>query len=458
MIKLLRIVVRFCLLLLVTGTNAQSDYSNALKLNIKKVDHYLDSASKQFRFNGVALIAQKGEVLLNKGYGWRDVRSKTLHDSSSIFQIGSITKGFTATIILKLQEDGKLSVSDPIDKFIPDYPNGDKLTLYHLLTHTSGIYDYTKNLAPYKFLIKKTVSQRRIVNIMEDKPLETEPGTQFRYSSSNYYLLGIIIEKVTGKAYEQVVRETIFDPLQMEHSGFDFRNLSSPLKATGYSVFYKGRQTEANDMDSTVQYSAGGIYSTAGDLYKWIKAVSNQQILTPGSWKQALTPYKGNYGFGWAIDSLYGRRYITHTGVTANFTSLIMYFPDEAISIVLLNNTAGNLWNSGSDISQVIFDQPYPWGGQPEVRVDSAIMNQYTGTYVYDKSHTLFVIVRDGKLQLSGTRNTGLDNAPFISLSDTQFYNSRLYLKIEFVRDGSGKVTGLKSIRDGWYLSWTKVN
>src|SRR5688572_19424940 len=164
MIKSLTVVLRFCLLLLVTGTNAQSNYSDAVKINTEKIDQYLDSASKQFRFNGVALIAQKGEVLLDKGYGWKDMKDKKTHDSASIFQIGSITKQFTAVIILKLQEQGKLSVSNPISKFIPDFPNGDKITLYHLLTHTSGIYDYIKNLAPYMFLIKKTVSQRRIVN------------------------------------------------------------------------------------------------------------------------------------------------------------------------------------------------------------------------------------------------------------------------------------------------------
>ncbi len=267
MIKSLTVVLRFCLLLHVIDTSAQSSYNDVVKINTEKIDQYLDSASKQFKFNGVAFIARKGELILNKGYGWKDVKSKTLHDSSSIFQIGSITKQFTAAVVLKLQEEGKLSVSDPINKFIPDYPNGDKITLFHLLTHTSGIDKYTKSFAPYKLIIKKTVRKKRILNTFEDEPLECEPGTQFRYSSSNYYLLGIIIEKVTGKSYEQVVRETIFTPLQMTHSGFDFRNLSSPFKATGYSVFYKGRQTEAADLDSTVLYSAGGIYSTAADLY-----------------------------------------------------------------------------------------------------------------------------------------------------------------------------------------------
>jgi CubicO group peptidase (beta-lactamase class C family) len=451
-IKLLRAGAVFCLLLIMTDANAQT------KLNIEKIDQYFEIASAAFRFNGVALIARNGTIELNKGYGWKDVKSKTLHDSASIFQIGSITKQFTAAIILKLQEEGKLSVSDPLSKYLSDYPIGNKITLYHLLTHTSGIDDYTKHFKPFQFIIKKTVDKQKVINSFKNEPLAFEPGTQFQYSSSNYYLLGIIIEKITGRPYEQVVRESIFTPLQMTHCGFDFRNLSTPFKATGYSVFYNGRQTEAADMDSTVLYSAGGIYSTAGDLYKWIKAVAHQQILTPHSWTLALTPNKGNYGFGWAIDSLYGRKYITHTGVTANFSSLLLYFPDEDISLILLSNTAGNLWNTGIDISQILFDQPYPWGEQPEVKLDSTLMKQHIGTYAYDKSHTLSVTVKDGKLYLDGTRNTGISNAPFVALSDSEFYNKSLYFKIEFVKDSSGNVTVLKGIRDGWYLSWTKVN
>jgi CubicO group peptidase (beta-lactamase class C family) len=451
-IKLLRAGAAFGLLLIMTGANAQT------KLNIETIDQYLESASAAFRFNGVALIARNGTIELNKGYGWKDVKIKTLHDSASIFQIGSITKQFTAAFILKLQEEGKLSVSDPISKYLSDYPNGNKITLYHLLTHTSGIDDYTKHFKPFQFSIKKTVDKQKVINSVKNEPLAFEPGTQFQYSSSNYYLLGIIIEKITGRLYEQVVRESIFTPLQMIHCGFDFRNLSDPNKATGYSIFYRERQSKAADLDSTILYAAGAIYSTAGDLYKWIKAVAHQQILTPRSWTLALTPNKGNYGFGWAIDSLYRRKYITHTGVTANFSSLLLHFPDEDISIILLNNTTGNLWNTGIDISQIIFSQPYPWGEQREMKLDSTLMRQYIGTYVYDKNHTLSVTVKDGKLYLDGTRNTGISNAPFVALSNSVFYNKNLYFKIEFVKDSRGNVTVLNGIRDGWYLSWTKVN
>jgi CubicO group peptidase (beta-lactamase class C family) len=447
----------FCLLFFVTALMAQQNAGNDIRNNIEKIDHRFDSASREYRFNGVVFIAQKGKVLLNKGYGWRDVKSKTLLDSSTIFQIGSVTKQFTATIILKLQEEGKLSVHDPLSKFFPDYSGGDKITIYHLLTHTSGIPDYTKNISPFMFLVKKSISHQHILNIFKDKQLDCEPGTAFHYSSSNYYLLGLIIEKITGKPYEQVVHETIFNPLQMTHSGFDFRNLSSPFKATGYSVFYNGRQTEARDMDSTVTYAAGGIYSTVGDLYKWIKAVSGTWLLTSASWQQAFTPYKGCYGFGWAIDTLYGKKYIAHTGVTANFGSLILYYPDEDISIILLSNTMGLLWNEGVDISQMLFNQPHPWGNASEVTIDSVILSQYTGSYSYDESHNLFVSIQNGKLLFNGTPNTGISNTYFIALSDTRFYNRRLRLEVQFIKDSDGKVLSFDSKAGEWRINWKRL-
>lgn len=452
------IALSSCLLFFVTTIVAQQNPGNDIWGNIEKIDHHFDSASKEYRFNGVVFIAQKGKILLNKSFGWRDVKSKTLFDSSTIFQIGSVTKQFTATIILKLQEEGRLSVHDPLSKFIPDYSGGDEITIYHLLTHSSGIPDYVKKLSPFMFLVKKSASRQRILKTFKDKPLDCVPGTAFHYSSSNYYLLGMIIEKVTGKPYEHVVRETIFTPLQMIHSGFDFRNLSSPFKATGYSVFYNGRQTEARDMDSTILYAAGGMYSTVGDLYKWIKAVSGTRLLTPASWQQAFTPYKGNYGLGWAIDTLYGRKYIAHTGGTAGFSSLVLYYPDEDISIILLRNTTGSLWNEGVDISQMLFNQPYPYGSAPEVTLDSVILKQYAGSYSYDERHNLIVSIHDGKLWLNGTPNTGISNASFIALSDTRFYNRRLRLEIQFVKDNYGKVLSFNGKAGEWRLNWKRLD
>jgi CubicO group peptidase (beta-lactamase class C family) len=425
-------------------------------IDTARIDRFLDSLSKAYAFNGVALLARDGEVLLEKGYGWRNIRDRTPHDAGSIFQTGSLTKAFTAAVILKLQEQGKLSVSDPLGKFLPGYPHGDQITLYHLLTHTSGLYDYTGSLAPYKFLIRKTVSRKRIVDIFRNKPLAFEPGSRFSYSSSGYYLLGMVIEQVCDKPYEQVVREMLFAPIGMSHSGFDFRGLKSSSRSTGYSVFYRDKQSVAFDMDSTVLYAAGGIYSTAGDLFKWVKAFSGPELLAADSRKQALSPYKNNYAFGWAVDSLFGRRIMTHGGSLPNFSSLILHFAGEEITLVLLTNTAGNLWNLGVEISRRVFNQPYPWGDQPETEVGIGKLEQLTGTYSNSDKRSLFIGLKDGRLLLKGTPATGISDDMLVSLDSTRFYSRRYYLEIVFVKDSAGKVTGLSSKREGIAITWDR--
>lgn len=187
-------------------------------------------------------------------------------------------------VILKLQEEGKLSVNDPLDKYFPDYPDGNKTKLKNLLDPTSGIYNYTIGIGKEdSAIVCHPVKKRLIMNVFYHKPLDFAPGTKFKYDNSGYYLLGMIIEKVTGKPYEQVVRKLIFDPLHMDHSGFDILNLQDTSKATDYDKLSASQQVISHPWDSTVSYAAGGIYSTSGDLYKWAKAIADKQILTENS-------------------------------------------------------------------------------------------------------------------------------------------------------------------------------
>ena len=191
----------------------------------QKLDEYLVSANSFYKFNGAALIAEKGKIIFHKSYGFKNVATHSLNDSNSIFQIGSVTKQFTATVILKLQEEGKLTVQDKLSKYFPEFKYADEITLENLLTHTSGIYNYTNDIDDNdSAIVCNPVNKQLLLDIVFKKPLDFKPGTQFAYDNSGYYLLGLIIEKVTGKSYEQNIRDIIFTPLQMTHSLFDFRN------------------------------------------------------------------------------------------------------------------------------------------------------------------------------------------------------------------------------------------
>src|SRR6187549_1291973 len=221
-----------------------------------KLDTLISAYAKLHKFNGSVLVAKNGVILLNKGYGYRNAENKVANNEQTIFQLGSVTKQFTSAVILKLQEEKKLSVSDKLSKYFPDFPKGDSITIEHLLTHTSGIYNYTNNGEFMANQVTNPTNREKIMALFKDKPLDFSPGTNWSYSNSGYSLLGYIIEIVVKKPYEEVVRNYIFNPLQMTHSGFDFTHLNSPEKAIGYFKVDSTTAALAPIVDSSVSYSA----------------------------------------------------------------------------------------------------------------------------------------------------------------------------------------------------------
>lgn len=418
-----------------------------------RLDEYLNAADSAYRFNGTALIAEHGRIVLQKGYGYKDVDSKTLNDTSGIFKVGSITKQFTATVILKLQEEGKLSVKDRLDKYFPQFIYGNDITIEHLLTHTSGIYNYTDDIDDNdSALVSNPVSKYVVLDIVFNKPLAFPPGTQFRYCNSGYYLLGLIIEKVTGQPYETVVRKLIFDPLQMQHSGFDFRHLADTNKTTGYQTLNANERVIAQRWDSTVTYSAGAIYSSCSDLYKWTKAIAQRQILSSTSWEQAFTPHLQHYGYGFFIDTLFGRQCIRHSGGLPGFVSYLSYYPAEDITIILLNNKGyygEGLTSISTGLAAIMLHQPYQLlTAHKEVILPTDSLKKYTGVYAFDKKHKAFITLEDNRLHMAAPSG-GLPKSPLYAESDAFFYLKIVDGIIEFVKDAHGNVTQLISHVNG---------
>jgi len=353
---------------------------------IVRLDDYLKSAHNAYRFNGVALVLHKDEVVLNKGYGYSDMSSKTLNTPETRFPVLSITKTLTSTVILKLQDEGKLSVKDKLSKYFPDYPNGSKITIHHLLTHSSGIYNYTGDVGiEDSAIVNHPISKEMVVNYFKDKPLEFSPGKRYSYNNSGYFLLGIIIEKVTGKPYETVVRENIFAPLGMKQSGFDFINLPKSIKAQGYEIWNQSAAIPYNHFDSTFAYSAGSFYSTTTDLIKWGYAVSSREILTAKTWKLAFTPKVGSYGYGWMNGEFSEKKYLRHSGGYPGYMSEFIYYPDSNFTIILLNNFGTydqNIWSIGMGISRIVFQLPYDnWTLRKEIALDMTTLQSRVGIY-----------------------------------------------------------------------------
>ena len=231
-----------------------------------KLDYYI--RTQQQGFNGTILVAQKGEILLNKGYGLANQEWEAPNTPQTKFAIGSMTKAFTSMAIMMLQEKGQLSVQDPICKYMSDCPATWKsITLHHLLTHTSGIYNYTDLYSQLKDKVNvcREYKPVEVIAFFKDLPLDFEPGSSWKYSNSGYFLLGVVIEKVSGESYETFMQKNILQPLGMSDSGYDRSNMVVKNRASGYS--WDGRVLNADCEDVSIKFSAGGLYSTVGDLY-----------------------------------------------------------------------------------------------------------------------------------------------------------------------------------------------
>ncbi|HEY0263384.1 MAG TPA: serine hydrolase domain-containing protein [Granulicella sp.] len=247
-----------------------------------KIDHYMQASVKVDHFMGSILVAQHGRIVASKGYGMADVKAGIANAPDTEFRIGSLTKQFTAMAILELEAKGKLSVQDPACKYVPDCPRDwGAITIYNLLTHTAGI----PNL---RLVETEPITPKQLLALFESKPLDFTPGAKFSYSNSDYDVLGYIIERVSGESYQEFIEKNIFDPLGMTNSGYDSSHPTAKNHAQGYTYSENGYEP-ARFMDMSVPFSAGALYSTVLDLYKWDQAVKAGKLIPKNSLDEMLT-------------------------------------------------------------------------------------------------------------------------------------------------------------------------
>jgi CubicO group peptidase (beta-lactamase class C family) len=304
-----------------------------------ELDTIMQKVTKAGVFSGSVLAARDGKIILSQGYGLADRDKKIPNTAQTRYRIYSITKQFTAMAILMLQEQGKLNVQDPICQFISNCPAAWKeITLHHLLTHTSGIPDFIGS-ADYAEIKATPSPPDQTILRFKDKPLDFKPGEKWSYSNSNYILLGTIIERVSGQTYEDFLQKNIFEPLKMVNTGYDHNRMDL---AAGYA-----NQTiiKADDVDMSIPYAAGGLYSTVEDLYRWDQALSTEQLVPQKALDTMFTAHASvpdsgglGYGYGWFIGQWLNRRNIFHGGSLVGYTSLIDRYPDDKVTVIVLTN------------------------------------------------------------------------------------------------------------------------
>jgi len=344
-------LIIFCLLCCQTYPQAENDIA-------AQTAAYMKACLKLQQFNGSILIARAGKIQISQGYGMANFEHNIPCAANTKFRLGSLTKQFTATAILQLQEKGKLGVKDPVSKYLPDYPTGDEFTIHHLLTHTSGVPSFT-NFPEYLKIMVNPMSQTEIIALFKDKPLDFEPGSKFRYSNSGYFLLGHLVEIISGQAYDEYLQEHIFAPLGMHDSGYDHNHLIIKHRAAGYNL-KKGELFNADYIHMNIPHGAGALYSTSEDLYKWDRALYTEKILSRASLDQMFTPALNGYGYGWGISSIFDHKRISHSGGINGFVTNITRFPEENACIIILSNLANsNLRQITRDLTAILLGESY---------------------------------------------------------------------------------------------------
>ncbi len=425
----------------------------ALTLNLfaaepaAEIDARLAELTKTHPVAVTALVSRDGKIIYEKAVGLADLEHHIAATPATKFRIGSITKQFTAAAILRLAEDGKLALDDPLARFFPDFPGAEKITVRQLLTHTSGLHSYTDKPG-FLQSVTTPIAPEKLLASLRDDPPDFAPGAGWRYCNSGYFLLGEIVAKISGKPLADYLREEFFEPIGMKDTG-TFRNDKPPADAAlGYSLA-DGKLTRALDWDMTWAGGAGALYSTVRDLQLWNEAVFNRHVLSDASLKAALTPVtlppgaQGmRYGFGWAMGELRGLQIIDHSGGLNGFQSYLVRYPAQKVTIAVLANAEAAPpglvpATLAHEIAEKFLAADLPPAPTVDPKADPKTFATYAGEYDYGTAIMTISVDTDHLFaQLAGQPRFEI----FPSAPDHFFWRA-IDAQIVFLKNEKGEIT-----------------
>jgi len=421
-----------------------------------RMDQIVQSYVANHSFMGTVLVARGPNVLFSKGYGFADLEWNVPNAPNTKFRLGSVTKQFTAASILLLEERGKLSVNDPVKKYLPDAPAAwDKITIFHLLTHTSGIPNFTSFPDYPKFETFATTAEQLVARF-RDKPLDFAPGENWSYSNSGYVLLTYLIEKITGAPYETFVRDNLFTPLGMKDSGYDSNSAVILHRASGY-VLNKEQFENAGFVHMTVPQGAGALYSTTEDLLKWEQGLFGGKVLRPASLEKMTTPFKNHYAFGLQVDSVGGHKAIEHGGGIQGFNTLLAYYPEDKLTVIALANVNGS---APGEIATKL--AAFSHGAlvtlpseRKEIALDAKTLSRYVGAYQMGPGVSMLITLEGSQLFSKLGNQQPL---PIFPQSKTMFFLKAVDAELEFSKDDNqGRPTQLVLHQGGRDMTATRL-
>ena len=404
----------------------------------RQASETLKAFGSEEAFSGAVLVAVNGKPVLREAMGLANREWNVANTPDTKFRLGSITKEFTATAILQLAEQGKLSVDDLVSKYYPDAPaSWSKVTLKHLLTHTSGIPTYTglATFGPRDSRLRQTPAE--LIKLIRDKPLDFEPGSRYAYDNTGYVLLGAIVEKVSGQTYADYLQAHVFGPLGMRDTGYDISEKIIPKRAAGYASGPDGWQN-AVFTDMSTPFAAGALYSTVDDMLIWDQALYGDRVLKPASKAAMFTDYGHAYGFGFVIDRQWDHDRIWHNGGINGFVTSFQRYPKDRVTVVALSNFTGSRPDklAGDLAGLCLGAQAYP----KAVAIPAKTLDRYVGAYQLNPA-SIMQVDRDGdRLR---TRMTRQGPVMVYATGEHSFYGKTVDATLDFQLDDKGQATGL---------------
>lgn len=450
-------------LFLLTPSFGQSKQDKKLS---KSLDELIPKRLTDIAPGCVIMVVKNDKIVYKKAFGSANTELNIPMQPNMLFRTGSMGKQYTAIAIMQLVEQGKIGLQDSIQKYIKDFPyKGYTITIENLLTNTSGIKDYLSEISnPSKE--KESYTPRDGVDYIKDEPLNFKPGSSFRYSNSNFYLLGYIIETVTGDTFEKYLREHVLEKAGLNNTFYINPKEDITDMPQGYSKF-DGKIEKATLQEVTIMYSAGALISNVDDIYKWHRALYNQKLVTIETLEKATTQFKfsdstfSQYAYGWFIKNIDGSKTIEHSGSTDGFQSDEIYLPKENVFVIALYNCyeADMDWQIlTNDIVRLAIGKTI----NNNVKVKETLLKTYVGTYevtLNNVNHKLMVTFEDGTLSIEAANPD--DRLPKVQLyanSENEFYIKEAALKFEFIRDTDKAFKIVTYNNRGKDAEWTKTH
>lgn len=410
---------------------------------------------------GVAVLVARGDEVLYRGArGMASVELGVPLAPEYVFRIGSVTKQFASVALLKLVDEGKAKLDDPISKYLPDYPNGKAITLHQLLNHTSGVKSYTSIDGYMNNPIRRELSTQALIAEFKDLPVDFEPGARWRYNNSGYVLVGAVIEAISGKPWHQSIQEGLLEPQKLTRTAYPGETRVLPGMVQGYGLDSKTGLASAGLISMTQPHGAGALVSNVDDLWRWNLALHHGKLLSAAAYQRMITPEgtakASAYGYGISLSTLRGLPMLLHGGGIHGFSSSLAYVPEGKVSLVLLRNTTGPGFNMdlvSRKLGAFAVGRPY-LDIQP-INLSPDQLKAFEGIFALDDKQTRSLSVQG--TQLVSVRDGGRP-AALIPMAGESFAVADSMAQIRVLRGADGKVSAVQVYQDadGAFETWTR--